>query len=71
LDAICPERLSDLLSGGSFLLLRDRFEGERRRVVLSAPPEAWDEAALPIASVTALSLEDIFIAIAGETTAEV
>jgi ABC-2 type transport system ATP-binding protein len=68
--AITPERLAELLAGGRFLLLKNEVTVDGRRVVLSAPPEAWDDAALPIESVIPLSLEDIFIAIAGETTAD-
>jgi ABC-2 type transport system ATP-binding protein len=69
-DSISPEQLAALLAGGRFALLKDSREAGHRRVVLSASPEAWEEAALSLQSTSLLSLEDIFIAIVGDTTAE-
>ena len=67
---ILPEQLTALLNGGQFTLLKDRRDGGQRQVVLSAPPQEWEAAGLPLQSTTLLPLEDIFIAIAGETIAE-
>ena len=50
-----------------FEVLRDEVrEGVRSRV-LSAPPAAWEDFDAPGASVSPLSLEDIFIALVGTT----
>jgi ABC-2 type transport system ATP-binding protein len=69
-DAISPERLSELLAGGRFQVLKDGLVEGNRCVILSAPPDAWDDAALPVEAINILPLEDIFIAIAGDTMAE-
>jgi ABC-2 type transport system ATP-binding protein len=69
-DVIPEERLFELLASGRFRVLKEAVMDEQRLVVLSAPVEAWDNAALPVEAVSSLSLEDIFIAIAGDTMAE-
>jgi len=69
-DSISPERLTALRESGRFALLKEHRDGGNRQFVLSASPEAWEDAALPEQSTAFLSLEDIFIAIAGDTTAE-
>ncbi|HEX4998633.1 MAG TPA: ABC transporter ATP-binding protein [Terriglobia bacterium] len=68
--AVAEDTLRALLEGGQFQILTDRIEDGRRLVALAASPQAWENAVLPAEAVSALPLEDIFIAIAGETIAE-
>ncbi len=60
-------QLEPFLKTGLFRLLKEEFVDGRNSVILSAAPEAWNAYPFPQGVVSSLSLEDIFIAIAGET----
>ena len=69
-ECISRQRLADLLARGTFRLVREQTRDGQSVAVLSAPPEAWASEPFPPHSVNRLSLEDIFIAMASESIAE-
>jgi ABC-2 type transport system ATP-binding protein len=67
---ISEETFQQMLGSGQFQVVRDRVENGSRVVTLAAAPDVWAAAALSGDAVAVMPLEDIFIAIAGETFAE-
>jgi ABC-2 type transport system ATP-binding protein len=69
-DCISRQQLNELLTGGEFTLVREQVHDGATSAVLSAPAYAWDHGPFPSGAVSRLSLEDIFIAMASESIAE-
>jgi ABC-2 type transport system ATP-binding protein len=64
------QELTDLLARGSFQLVREQTVDGQAVAILSAAPQAWADEPLAPGAVTRMSLEDIFIAMASESIAE-
>jgi ABC-2 type transport system ATP-binding protein len=69
-NCISRQRLSELLARGTFALVREQAVDGVASAVLSAPAQAWEAEPFPPDCVSRLSLEDIFIAMASESIAE-
>ncbi len=64
-----PQQVVDLARSHDFTVLREGFS-DHPSVILCASPSQWDSAPFPAATVKHLSLEDIFIAMAGEVAVD-
>jgi hypothetical protein len=64
------QEVAQLAAGQGFERLRDGLD-EAPAVILRGTPSQWQSAAFPTSSVHRLSLEDIFIALASEVSADI
>jgi ABC-2 type transport system ATP-binding protein len=64
-------QLNELLTQGTFRLVRELPGDAEPSVVLWARPEVWANAPFPLQTASRMSLEDIFIAIASELTTDI